>query len=78
MFVIEHRQVTPQEARKLALQILATAEAAEADAMVFKLFLDVTKNDEQMAAGMLTRFRKLREELDALRALNGERNADDA
>lgn len=71
-------QLSPTDMRQHALRLLAAAEAAQADSLLLRFCLDVTKGDHRMASVMLKTFRDLREETDRLRAMNGERHEEDA
>ena len=58
----EHLQLSPEEARDLAQNILEAAEAAEQDAFIFEFHRDLMNGDENVAANMLIQFRKWRDE----------------
>lgn len=55
-------QLSPEEARDLAQNILQAAEASEQDAFIFEFHRDLMHGDEKVAATMLIEFRKWRDE----------------
>ena len=58
----EHLQLLPKEARDLAQNLLQAAEAAEQDAFMFEFFSKDLKVGDQAAAGIISQFRKWRDD----------------
>jgi hypothetical protein len=54
-------QLSPDDARQHAHQIMIAADAAESDAFLFKFALNELKLDEDIAGAILVSFRKFRE-----------------
>ena len=54
-------QMSPEEARSLALNLLSCADAAESDGFVVEFLRDKVRIDERASAGILNDFREWRE-----------------
>lgn len=55
-------QLSPEEARDLAGNLLQAAEAAEQDAFIFEFHTHLSGGEEQVGAAMLMEFMKWRDE----------------
>lgn len=55
-------QMTPAEARDLALNLLQAAEAAETDSLILRFVRDALNGDERHAAVLLNELRQMRGE----------------
>jgi hypothetical protein len=55
-------QMTPDEARDLALNLLQAAEAAQTDALILRFVRDALDGDERAAAVLLGELRQMRGE----------------
>lgn len=54
-------QMSPENARDLALNLLQAAEAAYSDAFLVEFYRDALQAEEELTAGVLIEFRKWRE-----------------
>ncbi len=57
-------ELTPDEARAFAMNVLCAAEAAHSDAFLVKFAKDKLKAERFQQAGLLQEFRKYREEVE--------------
>lgn len=55
-------QLSPEDARDLASNLLQAAEASEQDAFIFEFHSSFVGGDERVGANMLVQFRKWRDE----------------
>ena len=55
-------QMSPENARDLALNLLQAAESAYSDAFLVEFMTDAVEESEAAAAGLLIEFRKWREQ----------------
>lgn len=69
--------LSPPAARQHALLILAAAEAAQADSLVWQLGMKMASNEED-AGKLVAIYRKMRQEIDQLGYMAGEREQEDA
>lgn len=56
-------QMSPDEARDMALNLLSCADAAESDAFIVEFTMKELKSDERHARVLLVEFRKFREKM---------------
>lgn len=56
-------QLSPAEARDMALNLLSCADAAESDAFIVEFTMKELKSDERHARVLLVEFRKFREKM---------------